>query len=75
MDRREFLVSLFGVATVAAIPDVVALSQPTSEDWLKAVMEVHRKVQEDLWLFGNGFSQYIDEFPYIRHVPLSEVYV
>ncbi len=74
MDRRSFLVGLFGVAAVAALPDVVALAEPTSEDWIKAIMEVHRKTLFDLTVFGQCYTQHIETFPYIRHVPLSEVF-
>ena len=73
MDRREFLQGLFGVATVMAMPSL-ALSKPASLDWQAAVLEVYNKCQFDLMMFGQCYSKYTDEFPYIKHIPLNEIY-
>jgi hypothetical protein len=35
-------------------------------------VEAHRKYKEDIFLYGTGLLKFMDEYPYIKHIPLEE---
>ncbi len=74
MDRRTFLAGLFSLTGSVVVP-TSALSQPTTLDWQQAVLEVFNACQFDLMMFGKCYYKYVKEFPYVKHIPLSEVYL
>lgn len=74
MDRREFLIGLFGVAVVTAMP-TTALSQPTSLEWEVAILNLQRQYLYEIVAFGTCMIQYTDAFPFVEIIPASEWHV
>lgn len=73
MDRREFLIGLFGTAAVANLPAIPVI-EPAFDmaAWQKAILEVHLKSYLDLLLYGNSFIRQCDKFPFIETIPVEE---
>lgn len=77
MNRRAFLTGLFGTAAVAAFGPMPILEAKTSINWATweaAVLQVYSDHFANLFIYGTAAIEHIDEFPFIRNVPLEELY-
>lgn len=77
MNRRDFLSNLFGVAVVAALPNLplieAAVTTPTIQEWETAINRVWVASLSDLIIYGTSAIRQIDTFPFIENVPLEEL--
>ena len=80
MDRRQFLVGLFGTAAVvAAGPLPKALLDLPKEDFTAAIQSAYTKAQleifmNDVGVYGFGTLEYLNEAPWIRVIPPNEFF-
>ena len=74
MNRRDFLTGLFGAAVVATLPITKALSLPTHQAFIDAVLEVQSQAWMNFLAYGCAAIESIEDFPYVRSVPLNEIY-
>lgn len=74
LNRRGFLVGLFGTAVVAAagpLPEMINTVDLSA--WAKAVSEVYGKYISELLIYGTAAIRTTDVFPYIRNIHPSEM--
>lgn len=72
MNRRDFLKGILGTAAVASLtPTLMVEATP---DWTEAIMPIYSDYITNVLLFGTGAIQSVDSFPFIRSIPVSEIY-
>lgn len=74
MDRRKFLIGLFGTAAIAAagpLPDL--LEQMPEADFTATFLAAHEAAMEiymnSLSIYGFAMIQYLDHAPWIKVIP------
>lgn len=74
LNRRGFLIGLFGTAVVAAAGPMPTIVEPIDlEAWAKAVSTVYGKYISDAMIFGTSAIKFTDKFPYVENVPLDQL--
>lgn len=72
LDRRSFLIGLFGTAAIAAAGPMPTILEPIDlEAWARAVSRVYGSYIQDCLIYGCAGIRYTDKFPYIENVPPS----
>lgn len=74
LDRRNFLIGLFGSAAVAAAGKLPTI--PTMFDsnaWVQAIVKVYGEHINNVLIYGTSAIRYVDEFPYVKVIHPSEM--
>ena len=75
MNRRDFIVGIFGVAASTVVPTTSILLEETSRDWELAVAQVLSRYFSDVICYGIGAIEPCDEFPYVRNILLQDMII
>lgn len=69
LNRRSFLVGLFGTAVVAAAGPMPTIVEPIDlEAWAKAVAEIYGRHVSNIITFGISAIRHTEKFPFIELV-------
>ena len=72
MNRRSFLIGMFGAAAAAALPPTAILETISTRDWETAMEKIWQTYFDDFVVFGMAAITTCEEFPFIRNVPYEE---
>ena len=73
LDRRSFLVGLFGVAATTLAPLPKAIETVDLTAWAKAVSEVYGRFVSDAMIYGTAAIRTCETFPYVRNIDPAEM--
>ena len=78
MNRRDLLKGFAVVAIAGTVPAALLIEETGPEifftAWWRAAADELSACNTNVLIYGTGAIQYIDEFPFIRNVPLEEIF-